>query len=339
MKVSVRDKQKIPKDRLYEMDQNMFLIFFDVEEDEDSYGNDADDNDGGGDEDLQATDGEMGDDFADQEAREKNMETDQTTHFSTPVSGSTGTRTHQVSAVNANTSRRLEESVLQKVLGGGRVQTPLEITPVCLLPDENISADLLEGTVSQPMNAATQEVIPAVNVSAITRKNIVKGKKKWGLVVATRTSSRIQKDGRTAVEKAQEILKAKNLEVPKSKNFSQCISNSFAVLDNATLMQNAINTGITLGDSEDNINDNINIVKETELDRLNRFHSDHPDMFLPKNIDISTEEINPPVVPIKENTHSNAASHPSDELLTEAPWTEVSSGRKNSRKQLQFSSK
>jgi hypothetical protein len=42
-----------------------------------------------------------------------------------------------------------------------------------------------------------------------------KEKKQWGPIQATRMSSRIPRDGKTAIEKAQDLKKAKNLEIPK----------------------------------------------------------------------------------------------------------------------------
>jgi hypothetical protein len=42
-----------------------------------------------------------------------------------------------------------------------------------------------------------------------------KGKEKWGPVLAIRQSDRIIKDGRSMIEKAQELKKNKNLEKPK----------------------------------------------------------------------------------------------------------------------------
>jgi hypothetical protein len=47
------------------------------------------------------------------------------------------------------------------------------------------------------------------------QKGGLKEKKVWGLVMATRMSNRIQRDGKSAIEKAQELKKAKNLEAPK----------------------------------------------------------------------------------------------------------------------------
>jgi hypothetical protein len=47
------------------------------------------------------------------------------------------------------------------------------------------------------------------------QKGGLKEKKVWGPVMATRMSSRIQRDGKSTIEKAQELKKAKNLEAPR----------------------------------------------------------------------------------------------------------------------------
>jgi hypothetical protein len=43
------------------------------------------------------------------------------------------------------------------------------------------------------------------------QKGVLREKKVWGPVIATRMSSRIQRDGKSAIEKAQELKKAKKL--------------------------------------------------------------------------------------------------------------------------------
>jgi hypothetical protein len=77
------------------------------------------------------------------------------------------------------------------------------------------------------------------------QKGGVKEKKAWGPVMATRMSSRIQRDGKSAIEKAQELKKAKNLDAPKGKK-THGIANSFAILSNEVLLGKAQNTGIKL---------------------------------------------------------------------------------------------
>jgi hypothetical protein len=82
-------------------------------------------------------------------------------------------------------------------------------------------------------------------------------------------SSRIQRDGRSAIEKDQELKKSKNLEVPKG-NKIHGISNSFAALENQVLLENK------------NMNSDANIddIKKFEIDRLKNFLCSNPEMFL-----------------------------------------------------------
>ncbi|XP_044415919.1 uncharacterized protein [Triticum aestivum] len=42
------------------------------------------------------------------------------------------------------------------------------------------------------------------------------GKNAWGPVVAPRMSNRIQRDGKNAIQRASDLLKVKNLEIPKT---------------------------------------------------------------------------------------------------------------------------
>jgi hypothetical protein len=63
-----------------------------------------------------------------------------------------------------------------------------------------------------------------------------KWKKTGGPVQATRMSSRIQRDGKSAIEKAQELKRAKNLEIPLGKIKVHGFSNSFAALADEDLI-------------------------------------------------------------------------------------------------------
>jgi hypothetical protein len=98
------------------------------------------------------------------------------------------------------------------------------------------------------------------------QKAVLREKKVWGLVMATRMSSRIQRDGKSAIEKAQELKKTKNFEAPKGKKIYG-IANSFAVLLNEVLLRKAQNVGINLG-TDSSIDMHISALKNVEVDRL-----------------------------------------------------------------------
>lgn len=69
-------------------------------------------------------------------------------------------------------------------------------------------------------------------------------------------SSRILKDGRTDVQKSQDIKKAKDLEIPQG-NKTHSLVNSFVIFNNAKLMYKARCSRIVLGQNEDGVNVNI----------------------------------------------------------------------------------
>jgi hypothetical protein len=103
-------------------------------------------------------------------------------------------------------------------------------------------------------------------------------------------SSRIPRDGKTAIEKAQELKKEKNLEIPKGNKISS-FSNSFAALDNQVLFDKAKTVGISLGHKNLNANSVINKIKVVETKRLDDFHKSNPDSFVPIDISLSVEEL------------------------------------------------
>jgi hypothetical protein len=103
-------------------------------------------------------------------------------------------------------------------------------------------------------------------------------------------SSIIQRDGKSAIEKAQELKKAKNLDAPKGKK-THGIANSFAVLSNEVLLGKAQNAGINLCTDSDVIDMHISALKNVEIDRLEKFHDNNPDMFLPSDISQTVEEL------------------------------------------------
>lgn len=90
-------------------------------------------------------------------------------------------------------------------------------------------------------------------------------KQKWGPVVATRMITGINGDGRSTIQKAQNLKKAKNLETHKGKEENCGIHNSFAILDNIILIKKAGNAGVKLGDLHFEITQNVETIKNSEL--------------------------------------------------------------------------
>ena len=154
-------------------------------------------------------------------------------------------------------------------------------------------------------------------------------------MVATRASTRLQtKDGKTTMEKAQARKMALNLEIPFPKKQVQGIKNSFSILDDATLMQKASSAGIVLGEDTENICENINVIKNVEIDRLAIFQANHPDMLLPSDINITAEDLSMSETPIRESSDFSPDHHSSDELEAGEPWIEVSSRKRSSSRKL-----
>jgi hypothetical protein len=75
-------------------------------------------------------------------------------------------------------------------------------------------------------------------------------------------STRISRDGKSVIEKAQELKKAKNLEKPTGKIHG--FANSFATLEDNNLVSNAKATGISLGVSSDVVKMNVDLTRGVE---------------------------------------------------------------------------
>ena len=136
------------------------------------------------------------------------------------------------------------------------------------------------------------------------------------------------------MEKAQARKMALNLEIPIPKKQVQGVKNSFAILDDATLMQKASSAGIVLGEDTENICENINAIKNVDIDRLAVFHVDHPHMFLPSDINITDENMSKSDTPPRESADLSPDHHSSDELEAGEPWIEVPSRKRSSRRKL-----
>jgi hypothetical protein len=117
-----------------------------------------------------------------------------------------------------------------------------------------------------------------------------KGKRTWGPIQATRMSSRIARDGKSAIEQPRVLKKTKKLEAPKVKKISG-FNNSFATLTNDSLLAKAADVGISLGGTKEKADAHVDKIKNIELERLDKFHLSNPDMFLPSDISMSVDEM------------------------------------------------
>jgi hypothetical protein len=138
------------------------------------------------------------------------------------------------------------------------------------------------------MDGAIASAVPVV-ADAQGHGEKRKCKEKLGPVLAVRASNRIIKDGRSMIEKAQELKKNKNLEKPKGMPHGFC--NSFAILDNAELLGKACDAGLSFGNSQVNILETIDAIKHKEVDRLVSFRENNPGMFLPPNLGVEVGSV------------------------------------------------
>ncbi|KAM0927426.1 hypothetical protein ACQ4PT_002866 [Festuca glaucescens] len=333
VKVSVRDISKIPTNKLFEMEQCFFLIDFSVENDGDAIGvddgEDPDQNDTG---DKLEEEEDLGEDFQELDKNQKGvgnnrMETDHTT----PVP-SQGEKTGYKTVASSSVPKDPEESVKNKVFGMEQAHVSAHAM-VLRSVEDNIEESLLQRfdagsdeEVDKTIENETQKTITEDQPTQLLPSLVWKEKKNWGHVQATRMSSRIQRDGRSAIEKAQELKKSKNLEVPKS-NKIHGISNSFAALENHVLLERAKCAGISLGHTSMKTDVIINDIKKIEIDRLKNFHSSNPDMFLPVDISLTMEDMKVDggyEVPLPVDQDDYSSDYPNED----EPWTLLSSRKK-----------
>jgi hypothetical protein len=219
-------------------EQCFYLINFVVENEGEAIDVDEDDDEdpGQGNEgDAVDDDNEIGDDF---KSLDKGKNSGANSKMETEPSMPLGGRSEVQSAVH----QKLEASVQEKVLGKEPI---VQVSNALVLrgAEENIGKNLLQhfddesDEEADDGNQEKDSLVP--NNSAIVMPAMAwKEKKNCGPVQATRMSSRIARDGKSAIEKSQDLKKAKNLEIPKG-NRIHGFSNSFAALDNPILFDNA----------------------------------------------------------------------------------------------------
>ncbi|KAK1681980.1 hypothetical protein QYE76_042828 [Lolium multiflorum] len=216
VKVAVRDKTKIPTNKLFEMEQCFYLVNFVVENEGEAIDVDEEDDDGdsglGNKGDTVNDDDEIGDDF---KSLDKGKNNGANNKMETESSMPLGGRSELHSAVH----QKLEVSVQEKVLGKEPI---VQVSNALVLrgAEENIGKNLLQhfdDESDEEVDVGIQEKDSVVlnNPAPMMPPMAWKEKKIWGPVQATRMSSRITRDGKSAIEKAQDLKKAKNLEIPK----------------------------------------------------------------------------------------------------------------------------
>jgi hypothetical protein len=122
-----------------------------------------------------------------------------------------------------------------------------------------------------------------------TEKKVQKRKTGWGPVLRVPRPRRGPEDGKTVMQRAQELKKEKNLE--KGNNYSA----SFAFKSNCSLNNSALSVGIELGSDNLSMNETIDGLKQKELENLRIFKENNPEVNLPANlvIEVVAEDFPP----------------------------------------------
>jgi hypothetical protein len=236
-----------------------------------------------------------------------------------------------------------EDRVKSKILGTPGVTYKTQRERVDRGPEENIVVQLLSQFDSEAEEddddletdgamASATPVLTDIQEPGEKRK----GKEKWGPVLAVRQSDRIIKDGRSMIEKAQELKKNKNLEKPKGMPLGIC--NSFAVLDNDILLGKACDAGLSFGNKQGNIFETIDAIKHKEVNRLVSFRENNPDMFLPVNLGVEVGSVLSPDQKSSSDSGDENDNVIDEEMENLSPWVEVFTKRSSSKRKLVFRS-
>jgi hypothetical protein len=235
-----------------------------------------------------------------------------------------------MSEENRVKSKIMGTPVMQYKMGrGDRQRAPEENIGVQLLSQFDSEADDDDEEEEALDRASVEHIIEGKGKATITDTG------KWGPVLATRMSSRIVHDGKYIFEKAKDLKKNKNLEKPKGMPHGY--KNSFAILDNVSLMNKAKDSGISLGSDRTMVEKNIDAIKHLETDRLVDFRDENPDIFLPASLDISQDILDDDVVQDSPDSDSSDI-HQVDEVEEVSPWVEVFSKWSSSKRKLVFRS-
>jgi hypothetical protein len=232
--IAVRDIEKIPPNKLFEMEQCFFLVTFDVEKPAvDGITIDEDD-DNNGDEDQQEGEEDAAEEQEDGEELGGNggaggvtgmdtematpranggsgngkkvndtvLEQDPVTHIVQEKGQCSGQKT-QLSLEVSGYSKEREAHVMSRLIGE-LVHKPMSVVIEQKSLEENVGTHLLQRfdeeseEDEQPISTKIVSDVPVA-----VKKVADKGKKAWGPIQATRMSSRIARDGKSAIEKAQ----------------------------------------------------------------------------------------------------------------------------------------
>lgn len=180
-------------------------------------------------------------------------------------------------------------------------------------PEEEEEEELfsLEETGILPGNI--EEIEEKLSGKGATKKN-QKRKTGWGPILRAPRPRRYPEDGRTIMEKAQDLKKIKNLEKGKY------LKKSFASEDNATLLNKASCVNITLGTDYVSANETIDSLKSKELEDRLTFEENNPEVNLPDSLEsVFVDKEFPPLA-----GSSNSPERESN-LNSDISWVQIAS--------------
>jgi len=152
-----------------------------------------------------------------------------------------------------------------------------------------------------------------------TEKQLKKEKVKWGPTQRVDRPRRHAEDGKTVLQRAEELVKYKNLEVAFKGN----TGNSFALLDNDYLHTVAKQIDLSLGHDQPTALENVCLIKGAEILAVTSFEENNPDVLLPSNLDVDVNIENFP--PLKRVDGSVVCSPIKDMVpdSTKVSWSKL----------------
>jgi hypothetical protein len=364
IKIACKDAFKIPRKRLFEMKNNLYLVCFKLEpkaglmEDDDVNGDDQDDPRNEEEDGIEEFDQDM-----DLERRadpgEKKVSRNSAASGSKSTLAPSGSKKLMdwVSLFqDSEDTMKMENSELAQYscsrllrdMEAAEVESEEEFDSMCLddelatLPaewtrgldesreDHNLPENLyiLPKLKKEDVDLARKDEDPHLD-----RKSQKEAKKKWGSVLVEKRTTRNPRDGRTMREKAQERKNVVNLEGHKGITKS---SNPFSVLSSEDITRVAKDVGVSLGEILNEISSSVAEMQTSVEDRDDEFILHCSQCQLEKESD----ECDPDSI-VEKGDHGNDLTpidqpiHPQMEGSMDIPgqWTLVAN-KKNSKSRL-----
>ena len=133
-----------------------------------------------------------------------------------------------------------------------------------------------------------------------------KRKTVWGPIQKDARPRRYVDDGKTILQRAEELARYKNLEVA----FKCKPGNSFAFSDNDHLHDIANQIDLNMGCNNKVAIENIEIMKGRDLEKITSFKDSNPELSLPSNLECDVDVNVPSQMVVKEDDNINLSDFP-----------------------------